>query len=105
MQGTQGYELDRCQVRIACVALEDGKMPLIGLAQQVPDLLGNLVKPRRLLVLVFVISHDGGTRIDISFVFVQNAANRNTIYARISFIAGASRATPEFATQRQTAWR
>jgi len=55
-------------------------------------------------VLVFVISH-GGTHIDISFVFVQNAANRNTIYARISFMLGASRATSEFATQRQTPWR
>jgi hypothetical protein len=67
-------------------------VPLISLAQQVPDLLGNLIKPRRLLVLVFVISHDGGTHINISFVFVQKAANRNTIYARISSIAGASRA-------------
>ncbi|WLS05295.1 hypothetical protein [Shinella oryzae] len=104
MQGTQGYELDRCQVRIACVALEDGKVPLISLAQQVPDLLTNLVKPAA-CSCSSLSSAMVAPIFDISFVFVQNAANRNTIYARISFMLGASRATLEFATQRQTPWR
>lgn len=42
-QGTQGNELDRGELRIAGVLLEDRRVPLVGLAQQVADLFGDIV--------------------------------------------------------------
>ena len=42
-QGAQGDELDRGQLRVASLLLEDRRVPLVGLAQQVADLFGNVV--------------------------------------------------------------